>query len=304
MTKKYLSYPLTLATVTLFTWSCATQTASQRQEPPPVKVVEVPPLKSADLTQVSTSANVKAAHDEVEKQLAQIQNKKANEPASNEPTITLKPAPAAHAAKSGHEEVVGIDPEKALGWLKNGNTRFVKHRLRSDGQSMADVKRLSTGQKPHTIVLSCSDSRVPPEILFDQKLGEIFVIRTAGESLDAMGIGSIEYALSHLGTRHVLILGHTQCGAVKAACATMNGEDAGSDSLNSLVQDIHPRLAAFKGKKEFSKNYVDESWATTKGAALELANKSQIVNKLLQEKKIMISTGLYDLETGKVEFNK
>jgi carbonic anhydrase len=119
-----------------------------------------------------------------------------------------------------------------------------------------------------------------------------------------MGIGSIEYALSHLGTRHVLVLGHTNCGAVKAACGTLAGGDAGSESLNALVQDIHPRMQEFKGKKEFSKNYVDESWATARGAALELANKSQIVHNMLKENKIMISTAVYDLETGKVEFNK
>lgn len=294
----------------LLTLSCATKPAPQRNADAPIKVVEAQPLKSADLTQVSTSANVQAAHDEVEKQLNKI-NTKSDSHSADEPTIVMKPASAAASAPSaapahgaGHEAPVGVDPEKALGWLKNGNTRFVKQRLRKDGQSAADVKRLSAGQKPHTIVLSCSDSRVPPEILFDQKLGEIFVIRTAGESLDAMGIGSIEYALSHLGTRHVLVLGHTNCGAVKAACGTLAGGDAGSESLNALVQDIHPRIQEFKGKKEFSKNYVDESWATARGAALELANKSQIVHNMLKENKIMISTAVYDLETGKVEFNK
>lgn len=305
MTKNHLSSAL-ISVSLLLTLACATKPAPQRNADAPIKVVEAPALKTADLTQVSTSANVKAAHEEVEKQLAKLQNKK--EEHSDEPTIVLKPAPgagsAATAATHHHEEVVGVDPEKALGWLKNGNIRFVKQRLRKDGQAPADVKRLSTGQKPHTIVLSCSDSRVPPEILFDQKLGEIFVIRTAGESLDHMGIGSIEYALSHLGTRHVLVLGHTHCGAVKAACGTIQGGDAGSESLNALVQDLHPRLQDFKDTKTFSKGYVDESWATARGAALELANKSKIVHKMLQDKKIMVSTAVYDLETGKVEFNK
>lgn len=308
MTKKHLSTLLISASL-LSIFSCATSQAPQRNADTPVKVVEAPPIKSADLTQVSTSANVQAAHAEVEKQLSKIAKKDEH---SDEPTIAMKPAPAAatgHAAAashaaSGHEEVVGVEPEKALGWLKNGNIRFLKQRYRKDGQSPADVKRLAAGQKPHTIVVSCSDSRVPPELLFDQKLGEIFVIRTAGESLDAMGIGSIEYALSHLGARHVMFLGHTNCGAVKAACGTLAGGDAGSESLNALVQDIHPRLKDFKGKKEFSKNYVDESWATARGGALELANRSQIVHKMLSENKIMISTAVYDLESGKVEFNK
>src|SRR4051812_34563258 len=76
-----------------------------------------------------------------------------------------------------------VSADKSLSWLENGNTRYTSHKLRKDGQSSEDVKRLSTGQKPHAIVLSCSDSRVPPEIIFDQKLGELFVVRTAGESL-------------------------------------------------------------------------------------------------------------------------
>lgn len=275
----------------------------------PVKVVESQPAKTADLSQVTTSANVKAAHDEVEKQLAKLNEKPAeyHQSSANESTITMKKAGAAATADShaaSHEEPAGVDPEKALGWLKNGNRRFVSGRLRKDGQSATDIRRLSKGQKPHTIVLSCSDSRVPPEILFDQKLGEVFVVRTAGQSLDAMGIGSIEYALSHLGSRHILILGHTHCGAVKAACSTIDGGDAGSESLNELVKDLHPRLHEFKGKKEFSKGYVNEAWADSKGAALELANKSQIVNQMLQDKKIIISTAIYDIETGKVEFNR
>lgn len=308
MTKQYLNSVLFSISL-LLTVSCATNPAPQRNEETPVKVVEAPPLKSADLTQVSTSANVQAAHEEVEKQLTKI-NTKTDSHAADTPTIVMKSASGAKSITSApthtsaHAEVAGVEPEKALGWLKNGNTRFLNQRLRKDGQSPSEVKRLSAGQKPHTIVLSCSDSRVPPEILFDQKLGEIFVVRTAGESLDAMGIGSIEYALSHLGTRHVLILGHTNCGAVKAACGTLEGGDAGSESLNALVQDIHPRIQEFKGKKEFSKNYVDESWATARGAAVELANKSQIVHNMLKENKIMISTAIYDLETGKVEFNK
>lgn len=297
MTNKHLS-SLLISSTLLIALSCATTPAPQRQNEAPIKIVEAPPLKTADLTQVSTSANVQAAHAEVENQLSKLDSHPA------EPTIVIKPAHTAHAQASGHAEVEGVDPEKALGWLKNGNTRFVKQHLRKDGQSQADIKRLSVGQKPHTIVLSCSDSRVPPELLFDQKLGEIFVIRTAGETLDAMGIGSIEYALSHLGARHILVLGHTNCGAVKAACSTMEGGDAGSESLNSLVHDIHPRIKEYQGKKEFSKNYLKETWSNARGAAMDLANRSPIVHKMLSDKKIMISTGIYDLDTGKVAFNK
>ena len=128
---------------------------------------------------------------------------------------------------------------------KQGNKRFLKGNVRKDGIDSATIKKLSEGQKPHAIVLSCSDSRVPPEIIFDQKLGEVFVVRTAGQSLDSMAIASIEYAVAHLGSNLILVMGHESCGAVKAALSTLNGGDAGSPSLNKLVGDLHPRLKRF-----------------------------------------------------------
>jgi carbonic anhydrase len=101
--------------------------------------------------------------------------------------------PAAHGNEHHKREAGPIDASTALRYLRNGNKRFTEHKLRNDGISARDLERLSTGQKPHAIVLSCSDSRVPPEILFDQKLGEIFVVRTAGQSLDSSAVASIEY---------------------------------------------------------------------------------------------------------------
>ncbi|MGZ3798075.1 MAG: carbonic anhydrase, partial [Pseudobdellovibrionaceae bacterium] len=133
-----------------------------------------------------------------------------------------------------HEKAdTGVNAKTALAWLKNGNTRYLKGTLRKDGQSNKDRERLVTGQKPHTIILSCSDSRVPPEVLFDQKLGEIFVIRTAGEALDNAAIASVEYALEHLGSHLLVVMGHESCGAVKAAFSTLKGEDAGSPALDA-----------------------------------------------------------------------
>src|SRR3990167_319467 len=149
-----------------------------------------------------------------------------------------------HATAEAHHPA-GTAPDQAMTFLRNGNKRFLSGKLRKDGQAKKDIARLATGQKPHTIVLSCSDSRVPPEIIFDQKLGEIFVIRTAGEVLDPMAIASIEYALEHLGSNLILVMGHTQCGAVKAALATIGGQDAGSPHPNKPVAPIPPPLPEF-----------------------------------------------------------
>jgi carbonic anhydrase len=196
-----------------------------------------------------------------------------------------------------------VSPETSLRWLTNGNTRFSKSTLRRDGQSQTDVSRLSTAQHPHAIVLSCSDSRVPPEIVFDQKLGEVFTVRTAGEVIDDSVIGSIEYAVEHLGSRLILVMGHTQCGAVKAAHATMDGSSAGSPALNAMVKTIHPFLAQFKGKTP-SANFEKESWANTEGVAHELIRKSTILGDRWKKGEIWIVPSLYDLGSGKVAFRE
>ncbi len=207
----------------------------------------------------------------------------------------------AEAKSKHHKAPVGVSAEKALGWLKNGNKRFLKKGWRKDGASKADITRLAKGQSPHTIVLSCSDSRVPPEIVFDQKLGEIFVVRTAGEVLEPGSIASIEYAVAHLGTNLILVMGHTSCGAVGAALDTLNGADAGSSNLNTLVDLIHPYLQKFQGKKR-SSDLSPESWANTKGAADYLVSKSMIVRDKVNSGELQIQTALYNLKTGAVDF--
>jgi len=210
-------------------------------------------------------------------------------------------ATTAFAKEAHHEAPTGTPPEQSLKWLKNGNLRFTSGRIRKDGQGKADIERLSKGQTPHTMVLSCSDSRVPPEIVFDQRLGELFVVRTAGEALDPNAIGSLEYAIEHLGAQHLLVMGHTSCGAVKAALSTMGGKDAGSPSLNKLVADIHPRISEFKDK-EPTHNVEMETWANAKGVAKDLLSRSEIIAKAVKEGKVKISTSVYYLENGKVKF--
>lgn len=208
---------------------------------------------------------------------------------------------AAASAPHKHSTRGPVPFDKALGWLKNGNTRFVKHTLRNDGDHAKDRARLVAGQKPHSIVLSCSDSRVPPEVVFDQKLGEIFVIRTAGESLDASALASIEYAIEHLGSNLIVVMGHESCGAVKAALATLDGADAGSPWLNKLVQDLHPHVRSFKGKP-VSEGALVEGWANVTGVAKDLVDRSQIVRDAVNSGEVKIQTALYHLGSGVVEF--
>lgn len=105
-----------------------------------------------------------------------------------------------------------VPAEKALGWMKNGNTRFATQRVRADGISAADRARLALGEKPHSTVFACSDSRMPPELVFDQKLGEIYVVRNDELKIDQNAISSLEKAVDKFGTQLLVVLGNSDCG--------------------------------------------------------------------------------------------
>ena len=111
----------------------------------------------------------------------------------------------------------GMSADAGLARLLEGNDRYVKHKEQHPDESMARRKELISGQHPFAVILGCSDSRVPPELLFDQGLGDLFVIRVAGNIVDDAVLGSIEYAVEHLGTKLIVVLGHEKCGAVSAA---------------------------------------------------------------------------------------
>lgn len=206
-----------------------------------------------------------------------------------------------HKEESSHH-VVGIAPDESLRWLKNGNKRFTRGFLRADGISKKDRERLTKGQKPHAIVYSCSDSRVPAEIVFDQKLGEIFSVRSAGQAIDDTELASIEYALEHLGSKLIVVMGHTSCGAVKAAYETLGGKDAGSPSLNKLVADIQPRIKDV-AKETPSKDFEIEVWSNASKITEELVKRSEIIRKHVESGEVKIVPAIYHLDSGVVDWD-
>src|SRR6476660_4136814 len=143
------------------------------------------------------------------------------------------------------EHAPSVSPDAALAKLQEGNARFGASKV-SDGKPTA-AKRAETAQSQHpfAIILGCADSRTAPEIIFDQNIGDLFVIRTAGNLVDDHALGSIEYAVEHLGARLIVVLGHERCGAVTAALASASAPG----HINSLVRDIQPAVAASKGKE-------------------------------------------------------
>lgn len=281
---------ITVASLTLFLAACSS--SPKIQEPPPTPPAPAP-LAAAE--QASAEKQAGATLAKVTETATQAAATNANAGA----TAVEASAPKTEVKK---ETPKGVAPKQALKWLQNGNTRFVKGYFRKDGVAKKDIARLISGQHPHTIVLSCSDSRVPPEIIFDQKLGEIFVVRTAGESLDSNVVASIEYGVEVLGARLVLVMGHTYCGAIKEALITPPGGDAGSPALSQMVAGLQPRLKSFMAKGKISDDVARESMANAQGIVDDLRKQSAILRTASERGELEIRSALYHLNSGAVSF--
>lgn len=194
---------------------------------------------------------------------------------------------------------------QAFKLLEEGNLRFTSDQAIQDNISIAKRADLSTnGQKPFATILSCSDSRVPPELIFDQALGDLFVVRDAGNIVDPVIMGSIEYGAEHLGTSVIIVLGHEKCGAVKA---TVDGGHP-EGSIGEIVKRIQPAYELVMTsnkliKLEKSAYYTQTEDQNIRNAVQEVI-KSDIVKKLIEEKKVIVIGAKYDLDTGKVEYIK
>jgi carbonic anhydrase len=209
-----------------------------------------------------------------------------------------------------------ISPDEALQKLVDGNKRYVENQM--TGSKLCDITTrtsLAKSQKPYAIILTCSDSRVPPEIVFDKGLGEIFVVRVAGNIPDPVVLGSIEYAAEHLGSPLVMVLGHERCGAVGATIGA-KGKSTGSANIDAIVKSIAPSVKnaakdceACKGeakcadskKDAFLECVVD---ANAKTVAAGLTKKSKILKHLVDAKKLKIVAAKYDLDDGVVSIFK
>jgi carbonic anhydrase len=182
--------------------------------------------------------------------------------------------------------------------LKKGNERFVNGEQVSRDLK-ADRAGVAGGQEPYAIVLTCADSRVPPELLFDETLGRLFVIRNAGNLLDSIVLGSIEYAAEHLHSKLLVVLGHQSCGAVKATVAG----GAVPPNIGSIVQRIAPAVAKVRAEGTKEADIVDASIAENVKMQAGLVTQLSTVLKELHGKQEFVVVGaVYNLESGKVAF--
>ncbi|AXT51828.1 carbonic anhydrase [Aquimarina sp. BL5] len=201
------------------------------------------------------------------------------------------------------ETQAAITPQIALQLLKEGNQRFQKKHM-ADRDLLDQVKDTKSGQFPFATILSCIDSRVSSELIFDQGIGDIFSARVAGNFVNEDILGSMEFACKLAGTKLVLVLGHTACGAVKGAC-----DDAKLGNLTALLSKIKPAVAAVSEPSDESlrnsKNIEFVNEVAVKNVHMTIDNirkESGVLKEMEDNKEILIIGGMYDINDGSVAF--
>jgi len=193
----------------------------------------------------------------------------------------------------GKDLIPGGNPDTILQALKDGNKRFVSQKMSHPSQSKQRLAEIAKAQHPVAVVVSCSDSRVPPEIIFDQGMGDLFVVRTAGEVVKDVELGSIEYAVEHLNVPLVIVLGHKRCGAVEAA--VKGGHAPGN--IASLVELVKPAVEEAKKQKG---DLLDNAVRINVRMVSEKIKTSEIVGHFMKEKRVKVVKAYYDLDDGTV----
>ncbi len=193
----------------------------------------------------------------------------------------------------------GVTPQDALALLTAGNARFTEGKAIHPNCAKARITETAAGQQPFAVVLTCADSRVPPELIFDRGVGDLFVVRTAGNVIDLVVIGSIEYAVEHLHTPRVIVMGHTRCGAVTAAAE--HGHTDGS--IGAILECITP--AVDETKKQIPKLTGDAfldaaAEANARRQANELLRQSPLLADAARNGTVVVSCAMYDVRSGKV----
>lgn len=194
-----------------------------------------------------------------------------------------------------------VKPDEALEKLKAGNAKYVAAPQVCAADLAKQREGVAKAQMPWATIISCADSRVPPELLFGGVgPGELFVARNAGNMVDTATMGTVEYGAAVLGVPLIVVLGHERCGAVAAACDVVSKKAKFPGSIGPMVQAIVPAAQAVNGKPgDFVDNAIRES---AKRTAAQVGTKSKIIADLVKGGKVKIMAGRYDLDDGKVEF--
>ncbi|TDD64830.1 carbonic anhydrase [Jiangella aurantiaca] len=206
----------------------------------------------------------------------------------------------ADAATTSTPEPVPTSADDAWAALAAGNERFANGEPRHPHEDRPYRESLVAGQHPIACVLSCADSRVAPELVFDQGLGDLFTVRSAGEVLDDAVLGSIEYAVEHVAVPLVVVLGHAGCGAVAATVDVVRGGPAPDGSIAALVQAIEPAVRGVSAGGDDAAYLAACVEAQARSAAAALADASPIVREAVADGRTSVVAGVYDLASGRV----
>ncbi len=219
--------------------------------------------------------------------------------------LGLPPAVIARSgeAKAGRETTTAPDPAAVLAQLVAGNQRFVKGELAHPRRRPEDFAPLAEGQAPSAIIVGCADSRVSPELVFDQGVGDLFVVRVAGNAISGAGPfvkGSVEFAVAELGARLVVVLGHGACGAVKAAVAHIDANDTLPGSIRDLVEIIRPAAASVRGKPGDKLDNAIE--ANVRLGVERLKGLDPILSGFVSKGELKVVGAVYELRSGLVKW--
>lgn len=218
---------------------------------------------------------------------------------------TVKQAPIASIMTA--EEQADMSPDEIIGRLKKGNENFVSNNLTQRDHS-AQRRQATIGQYPKAIVLSCVDSRVPVEDVFDLGIGDIFVARVAGNIENKDIVGSMEFATAVAGSKVVIVMGHTSCGAVKHAIDNTDAASMGMTALDDLLKEIKPSIEGIAPNGEISSKNVPFTNTVINANAIktveDIRKQSPKMAEMEDRGEIKIVSAVYDMETGKVSFQK
>lgn len=194
-----------------------------------------------------------------------------------------------------------ITPRQALELLEKGNERFVNN-LKSNRDLLKQVNETRDGQNPFAIVLSCIDSRTSAELIFDQGLGDIFSVRIAGNIVNTDIIGSMEFACKVAGSKLIVVLGHTKCGAVKGACDHVEMGNL-TELLSKLQPAVYQEKSTMENRNSSNSAFVENvAVLNVKRAVRNIIERSYILEQLIENGEIGIVGGMYNIENGRVEF--
>jgi carbonic anhydrase len=201
--------------------------------------------------------------------------------------------------KHSKEYLENLTPSQGFDLLREGNQRFVNN-LKADHDHLELINQTREGQYPFAVILSCMDSRTSVELIFDQGLGDLFSIRVAGNIVNNDILGSIEYALKYVGTKVLMVLGHTECGAIKSA--KMGVEDG---HITELLKRIQPSISKAILKDDRNHLFSDKvAYANVENSLEEILTRSDIVKEMFANGEIGLVGGVYNIENGEVDFFK